>query len=111
VVAVAFIAMQIGRTVFAIVALRGEALQRTFTRLLVWNIAIGCLWLLGALWPPQIREVVWALAIGVDLLGAAVGFYTPAWAGPGRQSGPSRAICSLNAARPSSCSPLVSPSS
>ena len=58
-------------------ALRGEALQVTFVRLLVWNIGIGCLWLLGAFWPAQVRELVWALAIAVDLLGAAVGFYVP----------------------------------
>jgi low temperature requirement protein LtrA len=77
VVAAAYATMQIGRTIFAIVALRGEALQRTFTRLLVWNILIGCLWLLGALWPIQVRELVWALAIAVDLLGATVGFYVP----------------------------------
>jgi low temperature requirement protein LtrA len=77
VVASAYATMQIGRTIFAIVALRGEALQVTFVRLLAWNIAIGCLWLLGAFWPSQIREGVWALAIGVDLFGAAVGFYVP----------------------------------
>jgi low temperature requirement protein LtrA len=77
VLASAYVAMQTGRTIFAIVALRGEALQRTFVRLLIWNIVIGCLWLLGAFWPTQVREVVWALAIAVDLLGAAVGFYVP----------------------------------
>ena len=46
-------------------------------RLLAWNIVIGCLWLLGAVWPAQVREWVWALAIAIDLLGAAVGFYVP----------------------------------
>ena len=77
VVAGAYATMQVGRTLFAVVALRREALQVTFTRLLVWNIAIGCLWLLGAFWPSQVRELVWALAIAVDLFGAAVGFYVP----------------------------------
>jgi low temperature requirement protein LtrA len=77
VVAGAIVTMQLGRTIFAIVALRGEALQRTFVRLLVWNIVIGCLWLLGAVWPAQVREWVWALAIAIDLLGAAAGFYVP----------------------------------
>jgi len=55
VVAAAYATMQIGRTLFAILALRGKPLQRTFTRLLVWNIGIGCLWLLGAFWPAQAR--------------------------------------------------------
>jgi low temperature requirement protein LtrA len=49
VVASAYATMQIGRTIFAIVAPRGEPLQVTFVRLLVWNIVIGCLWLLGAI--------------------------------------------------------------
>ena len=77
VVAGAYATMQIGRTIFAVLALRGEALQRTFVRILVWYIVISCLWLLGAVWPVHGRELVWALAIGVDLFGAAVGFYTP----------------------------------
>ncbi len=76
-VAGAFATMQIGRAIFAIVALRGGPLERTFERILVWSIVIGGLWLLGALWPAQIREVIWALAIAIDLLGGAIGFYTP----------------------------------
>jgi low temperature requirement protein LtrA len=84
-VAGAFVTMQLGRTIFGIVALRGEALQRTFVRLLAWNIVSGCLWLLGAVWPAQVREWVWALAIAIDLLGAAFGFYLPAAEGPALQ--------------------------
>ncbi|HEX6123130.1 MAG TPA: low temperature requirement protein A, partial [Ktedonobacterales bacterium] len=77
VVAGAFAAIQIGRTVFVVLALRGDVLQRNFERILVWCVASGCLWILGALWPVHVREVVWALAIAVDLLGSAAGFYTP----------------------------------
>jgi len=77
VVAGAYAAIQVGRTSFAILALRGEALQRTFERVLPWYIVISWLWLLGALWPAQVRELVWALAVAVDLLGGAVGYYTP----------------------------------
>jgi low temperature requirement protein LtrA len=77
VVAGAYAIIQVGRTIFAIVALRGEVLQRTFERVLAWYIVISCLWLLGAVWPVSVRELVWALAIAVDLLGAAVGYYTP----------------------------------
>jgi low temperature requirement protein LtrA len=77
VVAGAYATIQVGRTIFAIVALRGEVLQRTFERVLVWYILISCLWLLGAFWPTPVREAVWALAIAVDLLGGAIGYYTP----------------------------------
>jgi low temperature requirement protein LtrA len=76
-VAGAYATIQVGRTSFAFVALRGEVLQRTFQRLLVWNLVISCLWLLGALWPVHVRELVWASAVGVDLLGGAIGYYTP----------------------------------
>ncbi len=77
VVAGAYATIQVGRTLFAILALRGEVLQRTFERVLPWYIVISCLWLLGAVWPAHVRGLVWALAIAVDLLGAAVGYYTP----------------------------------
>jgi low temperature requirement protein LtrA len=77
VVAGAYATIQVGRTSFAIVALRGEVLQRTFERVLVWYILISCLWLLGAFWPTSVRELVWALAIAVDLFGGAIGYYTP----------------------------------
>jgi low temperature requirement protein LtrA len=76
-VAGAYATIQVGRTSFAILALRGESLQRTFERVLVWYIVISCLWLLGAVWPVHVRELVWALAIAVDLLGGAIGYYTP----------------------------------
>jgi low temperature requirement protein LtrA len=76
-VAGAYATIQVGRTSFAILALRGEALQRTFERVLPWYIAISCLWLLGAVWPVHVRELVWTLAIVVDLAGSAIGYYTP----------------------------------
>lgn len=77
VVAGAYATIQVGRTLFVIVALRGEVLRRTFERVLPWYVVISCLWLLGAFGPTHVRELVWALAIAVDLLGGAVGYYTP----------------------------------
>jgi low temperature requirement protein LtrA len=77
VVAGAYAIIQVGRTSFAILALRGEVLRRTFARVLPWYIVISCLWLLGAVWPAHVRELVWALAVAVDLLGGALGYYTP----------------------------------
>jgi low temperature requirement protein LtrA len=77
VVAGAYATIQVGRTIFAIVVLRGEVLQRTFERVLVWYIVISCLWLLGAVSTVHVRELLWALAIAVDLLGGAIGYSTP----------------------------------
>lgn len=73
----AFVTIQVGRSIFVTLALRGEALQPVFARVLAWSIVSGCLWVLGAFWPVHVRELLWALAIVVDLVGAVVGFYTP----------------------------------
>src|SRR5262249_4161469 len=44
----AFVSMQVGRTLFAIVALGNDpGLRRTFQRILVWLLASGALWLAG----------------------------------------------------------------
>nr|MDQ6920538.1 low temperature requirement protein A [Candidatus Dormibacteraeota bacterium] len=77
VVAGAYAAMQVGRSVFAIAALRGDALQSTFQRFLAWATVTAVLWIAGALLPGRGREAVWVAAIAVELLGSSVGFYTP----------------------------------
>ncbi len=73
----AYAAMQIGRTLFAVVAFRGEALERNFQRLLIWTIVSGALAIVGGLQQGHLRELLWVLAIGIDLFAAAVGFYVP----------------------------------
>jgi low temperature requirement protein LtrA len=77
VVAVTYLAMQLGRAVFAIVALRGEPLQRTFQRVFVWSTASGIVVLCGLLVAGEARAGLWALAIAIDLVGAAIGFPVP----------------------------------
>ena len=72
----AYAAIQIGRTLFAVVAFRGEALERNFQRLLVWVIASGALAVAGGLQQGHLRELP-GLAVGPDLFGAAAGFYVP----------------------------------
>ncbi len=76
-VGVAYAVMQIGRSVFAVVALRGRPLQRNFQRILAWCLVSGALAVLGGLAAPDARAALWVAAVGVDLLGGAVGFYTP----------------------------------
>jgi low temperature requirement protein LtrA len=68
---------QIGRTVFIVIALRGHPLQANFERILAWCVASGALALAGGLVPGPARYLLWLLAVGVDVAGAAVGFYTP----------------------------------
>jgi low temperature requirement protein LtrA len=73
----AYAVMQIGRNLFAVVAMRGQAIERTFQRVLIWVIVSGALALIGGLQQGRARELLWVLAVGLDLFGVAVGFYVP----------------------------------
>ncbi len=77
VVGVAYGGMQVGRSCFAVGALRGERQQRNFQRILCWCLASGALAVSGGLLTGQARPVLWAAAVAVDLLGGSVGFATP----------------------------------
>jgi low temperature requirement protein LtrA len=68
---------QIGRSIFAVVALRGGPLQRNFQRILAWCVVSGALAVAGGLASGPARGWLWLAAVGVDLLGGAVGFCTP----------------------------------
>ncbi len=82
-VGIAYAVMQIGRSLFTVIALRGRPLQRNFQRILSWCLVSGTLAVLGGIAGPDARAALWIAAVGVDLLGGAVGFYTP---GLGRSS-------------------------
>jgi low temperature requirement protein LtrA len=70
--------MQIGRSAFAVLALRGQALAANFQRILAWCCVSGTLAIVGGVSANVVaRALVWLAAVGVDLLGGAVGFYTP----------------------------------
>jgi low temperature requirement protein LtrA len=69
--------MQVGRSVFTVLALRGDRLQRNFERLLVWSIVSGVLAVAGGIAEGHSRELLWLGALGVDLLGGVVGLYVP----------------------------------
>jgi len=76
-VAAALVAMQIGRTIFVVLALRGDPLQANFERILAWLLVSGALYLGGGFAEGHTREVLWLLGVAVDLAGGAVGFWTP----------------------------------
>jgi low temperature requirement protein LtrA len=76
-VGVAYAVMQIGRSAFAVVALRGRSLQRNFQRILAWCVVSGALAAAGGLASGDGRAALWVAAVGVDLLGGVAGFYTP----------------------------------
>jgi len=82
-VGLAYAVMQIGRSVFAVWALRGDRLQRNFQRILAWCLLSGALAVAGGLVAGPARELLWLAAVGVDILGGLAGFWTP---GLGRSS-------------------------
>jgi low temperature requirement protein LtrA len=73
----AYAVMQIGRTVFMVLALRGNPLRANFDRILVWCVVSGALAVAGGLTHGHLRELLWLLAVCVDLGGSAVGFAVP----------------------------------
>ena len=73
----AYAIQQVGRTVFMVVALHGHPLQANFERILAWCMVSSAFAVAGGLAHGQARAVLWVLAVGVDLAGGALGFYTP----------------------------------
>jgi low temperature requirement protein LtrA len=65
-----YLLLQVGRTVFLIVALRGRALSEHFVNDLVWELLTGGLWVAGALADGDARLLLWALAVVTTQVGA-----------------------------------------
>ena len=81
--ALAYVAIQVGRTAFTFIALRNSLgtshpLSRTFQRILTWFMGAGVLWIIGGLLEGEARYAVWLLALAVDYSGPVVGYYIPA---------------------------------
>lgn len=77
--AAAYVSVQLGRTVFMLLAVvrHDPSLHRTFTRILVWLSVAGVFWIAGAFVPAEPRLVLWAIALGIELLSAGLGFRVP----------------------------------
>ena len=76
-IAVVYVVMQLGRSVFVAISLRGHPLSVAFWRIGAW-CALGAVPMLaGAAVHGHAREALWAAAVAVELVGAAVGFATP----------------------------------
>jgi low temperature requirement protein LtrA len=83
--ALAYVAMQLGRTAFFIWAVRHErlSLRRNFQRIAVWFTLSALFWLLGCAVDGLARWALWALALGLEVIAPALYFYVP---GLGRSS-------------------------
>jgi low temperature requirement protein LtrA len=76
--ALAFVAIQVGRTAFAVLTLgASHPLSGTFWRILAWLVAAGVLWVAGGLVEGGARYVLWLLALAVDYAGPVMRYMTP----------------------------------
>lgn len=83
--ALAYAAMQVGRSFFMLWALTraGHNSRASFQRITSWLTLSGLLWLGGAFLENDARYLVWALALLAELLSPSIGFWVP---GLGRSS-------------------------
>lgn len=61
--AVAYLAIQIGRSLFLVVLLRGQEVQRVAGRAAIWHAVTGVPWLVGAVASSGVRTALWTLAV------------------------------------------------
>ncbi|KAF9348137.1 hypothetical protein BGX26_000427 [Mortierella sp. AD094] len=75
--ALMYVIIQVGRTLAAVIALHGHRLQKNYIRVLFWFVASAVLWLVGGAVGGNTRNVLWTVAIILEYISAATGFYTP----------------------------------
>lgn len=80
----AYVAIQVGRTLFVLWAAKGQpGLVRNFQRILFWLVLGGVFWIAGAFYTGGIRMACWGLALLIEYASPSLGFHTP---GLGRSS-------------------------
>ena len=77
IIGIGYAVTQIGRSVFALMALWDGPLRQNFQRILAWCMVSGTLAVAGGIVTGPARSWLWLAAVGVDLLGGVAGFYTP----------------------------------
>ena len=77
--AIAFVSMQLGRSLFMLWALRqhNDANYRNFRRITIWFAVSGIFWIAGGIADPAYRPAFWVVALAIEVLGPAFGFWVP----------------------------------
>ena len=83
--AIAYVTLQLGRTVFMMLAVarHDRSLHGEFTRVLIWLSVAGVFWILGGMLPPELRLPLWIVAIAIEYASASAGFRVPGMASSG----------------------------
>ena len=66
-----YLLLQVGRSAFLIVAMRGRALGEHFVNDLIWELLTGVLWVAGAVADGDARLVLWGLAVAATYIGVS----------------------------------------
>jgi low temperature requirement protein LtrA len=74
---IAYLAIQIGRTAFAVVAFRGHRLHMHFVNALVWEIGTASIWIAGIAVEGDVRLLLWGAAILISYGGVIAGHPLP----------------------------------
>ncbi len=77
--ALAYVSMQVGRSLFMLWALRHASAQsrRNFLRITVWLSGTALFWIAGAWAEGGARLALWGIAIAIELASPALGFWLP----------------------------------
>ncbi len=74
----AYVAMQVGRSVFSMWATRGDAARvRNFLRIAIWLGCSGVFWIAGGLTHESTRLALWAVALLIELASPWAYFWVP----------------------------------
>jgi low temperature requirement protein LtrA len=75
----AYVAMQLGRSLFMLWALAGRSpsIFLTFQRISFWFVLSALFWLAGACVDPGQRLILWTLALLIEYAAPALGYWTP----------------------------------
>ena len=76
--AIAFVGIQVGRSLFMLWAVRGDAmLTANFRRILLWLALSGLFWIAGGLAEGHARLTLWLLALIIEYAGPAFSYRVP----------------------------------
>ncbi|MDR7118755.1 low temperature requirement protein A [Caulobacter sp. BE254] len=76
--ALAFVAIQLGRSLFTAWAMRDHPFQsRNFIRISIWFATSGVLWIAGGLAEGGARLALWGGALALEYVSPALGFWVP----------------------------------
>ncbi len=79
---IGYLAIQVGRTLFAVSAFRGHRLHQHFVNALAWEVGTGLLWIAGIFVDGDARLAIWAVAVLATYGGVIAGHPLPGHRSP-----------------------------